>query len=194
MFVFLIRIPSSGSDNQHEVVDKNFIQWTFDECTEMGATTSEAFAPLRESQPTKDDILFPFVRKEKVFKDNSTEPKEILGPASDVQGHPIRVSLAGLYSVGIAVDGELLEVRAVTMLYRRFRAEQLRREDINSASLHTLQLLPTYTKGVCLCSPCRLPHSGSFHTPTPWHMFSYDCIPKVVAAVVTKAKLSPMNW
>lgn len=93
------------------------------------------------------DFMFSTIRKEKVFKDLSPEPKEVLGPVSDVPGRPVTVVFGGLFGVGIAVDGPMLTVKGVTMLYRRFRAEQLSNDGHDAATLHTLQLLPTYTQG-----------------------------------------------
>lgn len=93
------------------------------------------------------DFMFSTIRKEKVFKDLSPEPKEVLGPVSDVPGCPVTVVFGGLFGVGIAVDGPMLTVKGVTMLYRRFRAEQLSNDGHDAATLHTLQLLPTYTQG-----------------------------------------------
>ena len=98
--------------------------------------------------------MFPTIRKEKVFKDCLPECKEVLGPVSDVPGHPVTVVFGGLFGIGIAVDRPMLKVKGVTMLYRRFRAEQLSNDGNDAATLHTLQLLPTYTQGeFCLFVP-----------------------------------------
>ena len=93
------------------------------------------------------DFMFPTIRKEKVFKDCLPECKEVLGPVSDVPGHPMTVVFGGLFGIGIAVDRPMLKAKGVTMLYRRFRAEQLSNDGNDAATLHTLQLLPTYTQG-----------------------------------------------
>ena len=94
-----------------------------------------------------EEVVFPLLRKKKVYKDFLPDPKEILGPVSEVPGHPVTVAFGGLYGIGFAVDGCMLRVKGVTMLYRRFRVEQLSNEGNDSATLHTLQLLPTYTQG-----------------------------------------------
>lgn len=93
------------------------------------------------------EVLFPTIRKEQVFKDFLPDPKEVLGPVSEVPGHPVTVTFGGLYGIGVTVDGCMLKVKGVTMLYRRFRVEQLSNDGNDSATLHTLQLLPTYTQG-----------------------------------------------
>lgn len=99
-----------------------------------------------------EDVMFPTIRKETLFKDFLPDPKEVLGPVCEVPGHPVTVAFGGLYGIGIAVDGRMSKVKGVTMLYRRFRVEQLSNDGNDSATLHTVQLLPTYTKGnQCLC-------------------------------------------
>ena len=140
------RILSHSSDAQYEVIDENCIQWDFEDFQEANiATVKQDQASRKNNLGT--DVTFPMMRREKGYRDTSTDPREVLGPKQNMVGLPMRVSLAGLYGVGIAVDGQLLEVQGVTMLYRRFAAEKLGSEDMDSASLHSLQLLPTYTRG-----------------------------------------------
>ncbi|XP_022786965.1 Hermansky-Pudlak syndrome 3 protein homolog [Stylophora pistillata] len=127
---------------QEEPKDDNCVLWSFDDCSPL----------LSSNQPlavkSKEEVMFPSVRKEKVYKDFLPDPKEILGPMSEVPGHPVTVAFGGLYGVGFAVDGCMSRVKGITMLYRRFRVEQLSNEGNDSATLHTLQLLPTYTQGI----------------------------------------------
>lgn len=66
----------------------------------------------------------------------------------DIKGHPLKVVLAGRFGIGISIPRNSFQVQAVTMLYRRFRAESLCNNDEDNASLHSLQLLPTYVKGM----------------------------------------------
>ena len=73
---------------------------------------------------------------------------------SEAPGHPVTVAFGGLYGIGIPVDGCNWKVKCVTMLYRRFRVEQLSNYANDSASLHSLQLLPTYTQGLALVISC----------------------------------------
>ena len=131
--------PSTQETHQ-PVKDDNCVLWSFDECS--------SFSLQPPAVKSTRDALLPTIRQEKVFKDFTPEPKEILGPVSEVPGHPVTVAFGGLYGVGIPVDGCMWKVKSFTMLYRRFRAEQLSNDGNDSATLHTLQLLPTYTQGV----------------------------------------------
>ncbi|XP_020626407.1 Hermansky-Pudlak syndrome 3 protein-like [Orbicella faveolata] len=122
--------------------DDDCVLWSFDDCSPVSS--------LPQQLPVKSDeeVMFPTIRKEQVFKDFLPDPKEVLGPVSEVPGHPVTVAFGGLYGIGFAVDGCMLKVKGVTMLYRRFRVEQLSNDGNDSATLHTLQLLPTYTQGI----------------------------------------------
>ena len=119
----------------------NYVLWSFDDCSPLLSSNK----PL--AVKSDEEVVFPLLRKKKVYKDFLPDPKEILGPVSEVPGHPVTVAFGGLYGIGFAVDGCMLRVKGVTMLYRRFRVEQLSNESNDSATLHTLQLLPTYTQG-----------------------------------------------
>ena len=132
-------------------MDDQCITWTFDECP----PTSSSFTP--QWTKSNKDVLFPTIRKEPVFKDFLPDPKEVLGPVTEVAGQPVVVSFAGLYDVGIMVDGNNWEVKGLTMLYRRFRVEELSNSGSDSAVLHSLQLLPTYTQGQLSLSLPRVP-------------------------------------
>lgn len=138
--------PPPQSTHQ-QAKDDNCILWSFDECSSFSDLTQPKVS-------STDDVLLPAIRKEKVFKDFLPEPKEILGPVSEAPGHPVTVAFGGLYGIGIPVDGYILKVKSVTMLYRRFRVEQLSNYANDSASLHSLQLLPTYTQGLVLIISC----------------------------------------
>ncbi|XP_068700460.1 uncharacterized protein [Montipora foliosa] len=131
--------PSTQETHQ-PVKDDNCVLWSFDECS--------SFSLQPPAVKSTRDALLPTIRQEKVFKDFTPEPKEILGPVSEIPGHPVTVAFGGLYGVGIPVDGCMWKVKSFTMLYRRFRAEQLTNDGNDSATLHTLQLLPTYTQGI----------------------------------------------
>ena len=127
---------------QEEPKDDNCVLWSFDDCLPSLCSTQPLVVKSDEG------VMFPSMRKEEVFKDFLPDPKEILGPVSEVPGHPVTVAYGGLYGLGFAVDGCMLKVKGVTMLYRRFRVEQLSNNGNDSATLHTLQLLPTYTQGI----------------------------------------------
>lgn len=117
------------------------VLWSFDDCSSLSSL------PQLLTVKSDEEVMFPAIRKEQVFKDFLPDPKEILGPVSEVPGHPVTVAFGGLYGIGFALDGCMLKVKGVTMLYRRFRVEQLSNDGNDSATLHTLQLLPTYTQG-----------------------------------------------
>lgn len=110
---------------------------------------------ITQSSLQQNHFLFPSVQKHPVYQDRTDEPKVVFGPVAEVDGHPVKLELAGLYGLGFGV-AEVPSVQGITMLYRRFKAEQLVNDDIDSAELHTLQLLPTYTKGIKLVynDPC----------------------------------------
>ena len=133
--------------------DDNCVLWSLDDCSPFSISTR----PLEARSPDQD-VMFPVIRKEKVFKDFLPDPKEVLGPVSEVPGHPVTVTFGGLYGIGISVGGHMLKVKGVTMLYRRFRVEQLSNDGEDSATLHTLQLLPTYTQGdlILIFFQCKL--------------------------------------
>ena len=135
---------TSEQNEQYEILSQDCILWTFDKGTPkpQSKTTASASFPAQQRQ-----FLFPSVRQDPVYKDRTTEPKSVLGPVSEVDGHPIKLELAGVYGIGFGV-AEMQDVHGVTMLYRRFRAEQLTNDEVDSAELHTLQLLPTYTEGI----------------------------------------------
>lgn len=137
--------PTQGSHQQAK--DDNCILWSFDEFSSFSGLTQATVS-------LADDVLLPAIRKEEVFKDFLPEPKEILGPVSEVPGHPVTVAFGGPYGIGIPVDGCMWKVKSVTMLYRRFRVEQLSNDANDSASLHSLQLLPTFTQGLALEISC----------------------------------------
>ena len=134
-------LTQHAEQSQQHVKDDGCVLWSFDDCSPLSCSIQ----PL--AVKSDEDIIFPTIRKEKVFKDFSPDPKEVLGPVSEVPGYPVTVMFGGLHGVGIAVDGRMLKVKGVTMLYRRFRVEQLSNDGNDSATLHTLQLLPTYTQG-----------------------------------------------
>ena len=121
--------------------DDDCVLWSFEDCSPLSSL------PQQLTVKSGQEVLFPTIRKEQVFKDFLPDPKEVLGPVSEVPGHPVTVTFGGLYGIGVTVDGCMLKVKGVTMLYRRFRVEQLSNDGNDSATLHTLQLLPTYTQG-----------------------------------------------
>lgn len=151
LFLYVDRKASSGWGLEYlmqhtelahqEAKDDGCVLWSFDDCLPLSCSIQ----PLTEK--SDEDVIFPAMRKEKVFKDFLPDPKEVLGPVSEVPGHPVRVAFGGLHGIGIAVDGCVWKVKGITMLYRRFRAEQLSNDGNDSAKLHTIQLLPTYTQG-----------------------------------------------
>ena len=135
---------------EDQAKDDDCVLWSFDDCSSLSCSTK----PLVVK--SDDGVMFPTIRKEQEFKDFLPDPKEVLGPLSEVPGHPITVGFGGLYGIGFAVDGCMFKVKGVTMLYRRFRVEQLSNDGNDSATLHTLLLLPTYTQGKnfkTLCGP-----------------------------------------
>ena len=137
---FQQRVDQTQEHNQAD--DDNCVLWSFDDCFPLSLSTQQPTAKSPDQ-----DFVFPTFRKGKVFKDFLSDSKEVLGPVSDVPGHPVTIVFGGVYGIGIAVDGHMLKVKGVTMLYRRFRAEQLSNDGNDSATLHTLQLLPSYTRG-----------------------------------------------
>ena len=126
--------------------------WSFDKCSIETASShrrTEQPSAIGTTQASshQNQFLFPLIRQDPVYKDKTVEPKVVLGPVMEVDGHPVKLELAGLYGVGFGV-AEVPSVCGITMLYRRFRAEQLVNDNNDTAELHSLQLLPTYTKGM----------------------------------------------
>lgn len=125
--------------NSKEVIDDKCIFWSFD--TGSGCS--------KESQTwIPNEHYFKTVRSESTYTDTFLDSKEVIGPIVDVKGHPLKAVLAGRFGVGISIPKDSFQVRALTMLYRRFRAESLCNSDMDSVALHSLQLLPTYVKGI----------------------------------------------
>lgn len=127
------------SENSKEVIDENCTFWSF------GTDPSESYKDL--SSDLSNECLFRTIRSESTYTDTFLDPKEVIGPIIEVKGHPLKVTLSGRFGVGIAVGRESFSVQAITMLYRRFRAENLCNSDRDVATLHSLQLLPTYARG-----------------------------------------------
>jgi hypothetical protein len=131
------------SENSKEVIDESCISWTFDT-----SPTSYKDSITQKSS----ECFFRTVRSESTHTDTFLDPKEVIGPMLDVKGHPLKVILAGRFGIGLSFGRDSFTVQAMTMLYRRFRADNLCNVDSDIASLHSLQLLPTYTRGkFCLC-------------------------------------------
>ncbi|XP_032235022.2 Hermansky-Pudlak syndrome 3 protein [Nematostella vectensis] len=131
-------------NKQQAVTDDECVYWEFDKTASSPHHTNQS-SPLMF-----DEVLFRTVRTESCYVDTYSESKEILGPMTEVRGHPLKVGFAGRFGIGINVGCNDVNVCGVTMLYRRFRKEQLCNSDSGIGALHSLQLLPTYTKGLPL--------------------------------------------
>lgn len=70
-----------------------------------------------------EEVVFSLLRKKKVYKDFLLDFKEILGFVLEVFGYFVIVVFGGFYGIGFVVDGCMLRVKGVIMLYRRFRVE-----------------------------------------------------------------------
>lgn len=72
----------------------------------------------------------------------------ILGPIEDFMGHPFAISFASSFINGdtSCLSGGKVDVSALTLLYRRFEADEMSTSD-SIDSLHSLQWLPTFITG-----------------------------------------------
>ncbi|XP_035692332.1 Hermansky-Pudlak syndrome 3 protein-like [Branchiostoma floridae] len=147
--------PTDQGADQDDVIveDEDFVLWSFEEHNipvdsvhvELPSGTSPL--PRRSVSPRlqTNTISLRTISSERPYVEKSSNPTEVLGPVDCVQGRPITVEWAGLYSVGISIKGMNAQLSTTTLLYRRFAPGDTAYTTVDGA-LHSLQFLPTYSK------------------------------------------------
>ncbi|KAI8486917.1 pigmentation [Branchiostoma belcheri] len=136
------------------VEDEDFVLWSFEEhnlpmdsSVHPELQSGASPLPRRSVSPRlqTNTISLRTISSEQPYVEKSSKPTEVLGPVDSVQGRPITVEWAGLYSVGISIKGMNAQLSTTTLLYRRFAPGDTAYTTVDGA-LHSLQFLPTYSK------------------------------------------------
>ncbi|XP_066282574.1 BLOC-2 complex member HPS3-like [Branchiostoma lanceolatum] len=135
------------------VEDEDFVLWSFEEhnlpvdSVHPEIPSGASPLPRRSASPRlqTNTISLRTISSERPYVEKSSKPTEVLGPVDSVQGRPITVEWAGLYSVGISIKGMNAQLSTTTLLYRRFAPGDTAYTAVDGA-LHSLQFLPTYSK------------------------------------------------
>ncbi|XP_078672480.1 BLOC-2 complex member HPS3-like isoform X2 [Branchiostoma floridae x Branchiostoma belcheri] len=148
--------PTDQGTVQDDVIveDEDFVLWSFEEHnlpmdSSVHPELQSGVSPLprRSVSPRlqTNTISLRTISSEQPYVEKSSKPTEVLGPVDSVQGRPITVEWAGLYSVGISIKGMNAQLSTTTLLYRRFAPGDTAYTTVDGA-LHSLQFLPTYSK------------------------------------------------
>ncbi|CAH1261704.1 HPS3 [Branchiostoma lanceolatum] len=147
--------PTDQAAVQDDVIveDEDFILWSFEEhnlpvdSVHSEIPSGASPLPRRSVSPRlqTNTISLRTISSERPYVEKSSKPTEVLGPVDSVQGRPITVEWAGLYSVGISIKGMNAQLSTTTLLYRRFAPGDTAYTAVDGA-LHSLQFLPTYSK------------------------------------------------
>ena len=93
-------------------------------------------------------MLFSLLKDEPIYIDKETSAKEVFGPKATIPGHPIQAKRVTTSSGEFrAHEPRNPVISHVTLLYRRFQAEELSTFEQEKNGLHSVQWIPTFAKG-----------------------------------------------